>query len=304
MIRLVYIFLLVLVIKTSLLAQQDPQYSQYMFNQLIINPVYTGSKEALTLGLSNRNQWVSMPGAPKTISLFLHGPTKSKKFGLGGHIIQESIGPVKWTGIYGDFAYRIVLPKGKLSFGLSAGIIGCTFDLSKMKYKDISEPVLSTTASYGTIDFNTGFYYYTNSFYVGGSLTHINAAKLSNSTNFNAFQLNSHSFIYSGKAWQLNDNLVFNPSIMLKLLPKSLGNSVDLNANFLIKNCLWLGLSARYKYGLVFLAQYLISDKFKIGYSYDMGYNKIGTTGKATHEIMLSYDFNTFKPKLLSPRFL
>ncbi len=295
------VFLLLFV--ASLKAQQDPQYSQYMFNQLVINPAYTGSKEALTVGLSNRNQWVSMPGAPKTVSLFIHGPLKSKKIGWGGHLISESIGPVKWSGIYGDFAYRIVLPKGKLSFGLSAGILGYAFDVSQMKYKEAGESIINGPTNSGALDFNTGFYYYTGSFYIGGSLTHLNKAKVYNQGT-TSIQLRPHCFIYMGKAWELNENLVFNPSVMLKTLTEGDYSALDLNVNFLIRNRLWLGLSARQKYGMVFLIQYLVNDKFKIGYSYDKGANRIGTAGHATHEIMLSYDFNVFKPKMLSPRFL
>ena len=285
-------------------AQQDPQYSQYMFNQLVINPAYAGSKEALTLGLSNRNQWVSMPGAPKTVSLFLSGPLRSKKIGLGTHIIGESIGPVRWTGIYGDFAYRIDLPKGKLALGLSAGILGYNFDVSQMKYKDPSESILSATNnSGGGLDFTTGIYYHTNTFYIGGSLTHLNRTLVYDQGN-TSFQMRSHCFLYMGKAWEINENLVINPSLMVKTLVSGGYGSFDFNLNFFLRNRIWLGVSVRQKYGMVFLMQYLVSHKFKIGYSYDKGYNKIGTAGQATHELMLSYDFSVFMPKVVSPRFL
>ncbi len=286
------------------LAQQDAQYSQYMFNQMVINPAYTGSKEALTIGLSNRAQWIAMPGAPKTVSVFIHGPLKSKKYGLGAYLFQESIGPVKSSGLYADFSYRVNLREGKLAFGLSGGLLGYAMDFSKMNYKDESEAILTGPNGFGNLDFNTGVYYHNQSFYMGLSLTHLNRPSFFVHNDVAAFQLKRHIFFYLGKAWELNENLVFNPSLMIKTLGTGSSSSFDINANFLIKHKLWLGLSARHKYGLVFIAQYLVNDKFKIGYSYDRGFNRIGTFGKATNEIMLSYDFNVYKPKMVSPRYL
>jgi type IX secretion system PorP/SprF family membrane protein len=285
-------------------AQQDPQYSQYMFNQLVINPAYAGSKEALCMAVSTRNQWVDMPGAPKTNTMFLHGPLLNKSIGLGGYVIQESIGPKKWTGIYGDFAYRFKLGKGKLSLGLSAGYTHYVFDLSKLDFKDASETFSSNTVSPGAMDFTTGFYYNSKSFYIGGSITHLNKAKLDLGSSTTNYSLHKHSFLYLGKGWQINDNLVFNPSLMFKSDDPKRGAQCDLNFNFLLKKRLWLGLSVRQAYGLVFLTQYLVTDKFKIGYSYDRGLNKIGIYGKASHEILISYDFNIFKSKMLSPRYM
>lgn len=289
----------------QIFAQQDPQYSQYMFNQLVINPAYAGSKEALCMAFSNRNQWVDMPGAPKTNTLFLHGPLRSRKIGLGGYVIQESIGPKKWTGIYGDFAYRFKLGKGKMALGISGGYNRYVFDLSKLEYHDPTETFSSNTITPGALDFSTGFYYNSRSFYIGGSITHLNKSKLDLGGNSNAqYSLQRHSYLYLGKGWQLNDNVVFNPSVLFKADGRSRSSQFDLNFNFLLKQRLWLGMSLRQGYGVVFLAQCLVTDKLKLGYSYDRGFNKIGTYGKASHEIMISYDFSVFKSKMISPRYL
>jgi type IX secretion system PorP/SprF family membrane protein len=102
-------------------AQQDPQYSQYMFNHVVINPGYTGSKDALSTTLQMRKQWVGIDGSPQTNDFSIHGPLKSKNIGVGGHVVLEQIGPKRWASAYGDFAYHIKVGKGKLRFRYKCG---------------------------------------------------------------------------------------------------------------------------------------------------------------------------------------
>ncbi|MGB3947537.1 MAG: PorP/SprF family type IX secretion system membrane protein, partial [Bacteroidia bacterium] len=115
-------------------------------------------------------------------------------------------------------------------------------------------------------------------------------------------QLERHYFFTAGKAWEISDKLIFNPSTMVKYVPKTLV-SADVNFSFLIQNRFWVGLSARSVYGLVVYAQYHITDKFKFGYAYDMGLNKLGTVAGGSHEIMLSFDLKTAKGPFFSPRY-
>ncbi len=285
-------------------AQQDAQYSQYMFNQLSINPAYAGSREALVLGFSNRDQWVNMPGSPKTLSLFLHGPLRSKKIGLGGQIITESMGPSGSFGMYSQFAYRIFLNRGTLSLGISAGLLGYGMNLNKLEYKEAeAEAFLKGSGSSGAADFSTGFYYYTSSFYIGGAITHLSRPGLFSYGAGTPLHLKRHHFIYLGKAWMINEYIIFNPTLMFKQVESSSLPSTDISLNFFLQHKLWLGLSLRQKYGIVFLTQYIINEKFKIGYSYDYGMNRIGNKN-ASHELMLSFDFKVKKPRLISPRYL
>ncbi len=301
----------------NIFAQQDPQYSQYMFNQVVINPAYIGSKEALSATMDLRKQWVSMQGAPRTGTISLHGPLAIKSIGLGGHLINEAIGPTKWTAAYFDFAYRFKLGKGKLSLGLSGGLVNYNMTLKQSDYKDPGEVFPSQNLGSKTVvDFGTGFYYFTNSFYLGGSITHLTNPNLYNTSNNYTnsssvkdtsiinFSINPHSFLYAGKGFLINENLVINPSVILKSGNAKRVASVDVNCNFLIKKKLWLGVSLRLGYGLVGLMQYSVTDKFKVGYSYDQGFNRIGVVGGGSHEIMLAYNFTIFKSKMLSPRYL
>ena len=313
---IIYFVFVFLLIEVSF-AQQDPQYSQYMFNQLVINPAYAGSKEALSAVMDLRKQWVSMPGSPRTGTISLHGPLPFKSLGIGGHLVNESIGPSKWTSASADIAYRFRLGKGKLSLGISAGIVNYNINLTDADYRDAGEVFPSQNLGPRTrFDAATGFYYYSPSFYIGGSITHLNSPNLYsgsyttvgsgsvapvNSSLF--FSLKPHSFLYFGKGFLINQNLVINPSIIFKNDGNTIG-SFDVNCNFLIKQKFWLGLSVRSGYGLVALFQYSISDNFKIGYSYDQGFNKVGVVGQGSHEIMLGYNFSIYKSKMLSPRYL
>jgi type IX secretion system PorP/SprF family membrane protein len=302
----------------SCFGQQDPQYSQYMFNQLVINPAYAGSKEALSAVADLRQQWVSMPGAPQTGTLSMHGPLPFKSIGVGGHMVYENIGPATWTAGYADVAYRLKIRKGKLSLGISAGAVNYNFRTNEMNYKNGGEVFLNQyPGPKTTFDVSTGLYYYTRSFFFGASATHLNYPQLYNSTyNYTNsagvasaskvfFNLQPHLFIYTGKAFEINEDLVVNPSIMVKAIQNNLSSpSIDINCNFLLKQVLWVGVSGRIGYGFAGLIQYYVNPSFKIGYCYDMGINKIGTYGQSTHEIVLSYDFRVYKTKTMSPRHL
>lgn len=314
----IFIGIILLIMSGRGLAQQDPQYSQYMFNQVVINPAYIGSKEALSATLDLRKQWIAMQGSPRTGTISIHGPLPMKSIGLGGHLINEAIGPVKWNAAYFDFAYRFKLGKGKLSLGLSAGAVNYNMSLSQSDYRDPGEAYPNQNLGSKTaFDASAGFYYFSNSFYIGGSATHINSPQLYSSTyyftnnttskkdtSFVNFNLHTHSFLYIGKGFLINDNLVVNPSVIFKNAGAGKNASFDVNCNFLLKKKLWLGLSYRNGYGIVGLFQYAVNDQLKVGYSYDQGFNRIGIVGGGSHEIMIGYNFNIFKSKMVSPRYL
>lgn len=291
-------------------AQQDPQYSQYMFNQVVINPAYAGSKDAINVTGLFRKQWVNVNGSPQTSNLSMSGPLKAKKIGLGGHIIQENIGPKQWLSAYLDYCYRVKLGKGKLSFGLSTGLVSYNFNASKLDLSDQNEPILYSNANTRALkfDMSAGLYYYSRTFFAGISVTHLTNPKLFATTSdqgetLTFYNLNQHVFFTIGKGFAINENLVFSPSLMVKTI-KGKQISADVNANFLIKNKLWLGVSGRSSMTVVALAQFSITDKLKVGYAYDFGLKGIGRSSYGSHEIMMSFDFGSNKSKMVNTRFL
>lgn len=273
---------------TAAYSQQDPQYSQYMFNHLAVNPAYAGNRDVFATTLVYRNQWV-LEGAPTTATLALQSPIQDKKAGIGLEFVSDKLGLKRTNAVLASYAYRFQFLKGKLAFGLRSGFYNYVFDWDKVKVKDKSDVVntgVQSSKTTGTADF--GMYYYTRSFYWGLGLTHLNRGKVTD-VSFSAKQA-VHFFMPVGMSF-LKGKTLLNPSIMIK----GAGHApleIDVNMNALLKERLWLGISFRTNYGIVFLTQYLVSDKMKIGYSYDYGLNSIGTVGKGTHELMLGYDVN------------
>lgn len=285
-------------------AQQDPQYSMYMFNHLAINPAYAGTKDALTMTLLTRNQWIGInDGAPTTSSFSLQGPLRTKKIGLGLELISDKLGPKSVGGALISYSYNIPLLVGKLSFGLRTGIYNYTINWNKVTYKDNSDPYASMNIEKRSVfsgDF--GMYYYTKSFYWGVSATHLNRDKYSSFATDPQFQA-IHLFSPIGFGFPISDNLVFNPSVLIKMV-KGSPIGADANFNFLINYKLWLGLSVRKGYGISALALWNITGKLQIGFTYDHGMNRIGTLGKGSFEAMIKYNFNVSKTTTVTPRYL
>lgn len=313
--RLLLIFMWVLAL--PILAQQDPQYSQYQFNQMVINPAYAGTKDALSAVLDIRKQWSGFDGSPSTQSFSFHGPLKKKRIGLGFSAYNDAIGPKRVTAAYGNISYILpVTSKLKLSFGLRAGVVNYAFDFNKMNYKDPGETSAIANLSTNKLkpDFDAGLFLKSNTFYAGISATHLNSAYIYNDniayTNATGsqieydltYRLNTHVFAIVSKGFKAGENLVINPTLILKSA-SGVGN-LDLNLNFLIKQKLWVGAFARSGGSIGFLAQVIVTENIKVGYSFDTAPGKVQRALGNGHEIMIGFDMNTFKSKMLSPRYL
>jgi type IX secretion system PorP/SprF family membrane protein len=312
-----HILYILLLIASVGFAQQDPQYSQYQFNQMVINPAYAGSKDALSAVLDIRKQWSGFEGAPSTQSFSFHGPLKKKRIGLGLSAYNDAVGPKRVTAAYGNISY--ILPinnKLKLSFGLRAGVVNYVYDFNKITYRDPGEVNAYANLSTNKLkpDFDAGVFLKSNSFYAGFSATHLNAAyvyqdKISytnvsgSQTEYDlTYRLNTHIFGIVSKGFAVGDNLVINPTLIYKG-SKSIAN-IDLNLNFLIKQRVWLGAYARSSGSVGALVQVIITDNIKVGYSFDKSLGKVQKKLGNGHEIMIGFDMSTFKSKMLSPRYL
>jgi type IX secretion system PorP/SprF family membrane protein len=288
-------------------AQQDPQFSQYMFNPLFLNPAYAGSRGIMNGALEFRKQWVGFgDGAPVTEVLSVNTPTKRGKVGLGLEVINDAIGPQNSSGAYLDYAYRLPLGKGKLAFGLGAGIMSYRVNWAKVEYKDAADGYAQLGATSITKpDFKFGVYFNNKNFFIGLSYTHINRevyAITKDTFEFKA-QMSPHGYLTFGRAFQLSDNVLFSPSILLRGATGIGNGDVDLNLNFKFKDALWVGVSFRSEKTLVALVQYNITSHLKLGYSYDMTLNKLKSYQSGSHELVLGFDLNLFQSQVLSPRF-
>ncbi|MGL4598155.1 MAG: PorP/SprF family type IX secretion system membrane protein [Bacteroidia bacterium] len=293
---------------TEMVAQQDPQYSQYMFNPLSANPAYAGSRGVLNGAVLFRKQWVGFgDGAPSTQVLAINTPTRRGKVGLGLEIVADQIGPKKTTGFYLNYAYRIPLGKGKLAFGLGAGIINSQINWGLISYKDQGDVYSGLGSTSQTFpDFKFGMFFNNKNFFIGASVTHLNESVYGVSTlnAANTARFRRHAFFTFGRAFSLGSNVLFSPSVMMRgVTGVAAAASADVNLNFKIKNTLWLGLSFRSEKSVIALVQYNITEKFKVGYSYDMTFNGLKRYQSGSHEIMLGFDLNLFNAQVLSPRY-
>lgn len=311
-----FLFVLWVCSNTLSYAQQDPQFSEYQFNQMVINPAYAGSRDALSAVIVVRQQWSGFSGVPRTQSFSLHGPLKQKRIGLGLSGYADQIGPQKTTGLYGNFAYLLPINnKLRISFGLRAGMLNYNMDWNKITYKDANEnqAAINPPKSKTILDLDAGLYLKSNTFYCGLSATHLSGPRIydenynitinNNPQNYNLqYRLNTHLFFIISKGFKANENLVINPTIMAKSV-KGITN-IDINLNFLLKQRIWLGAYYRTRSSVGALAQVFVTERLRIGYTYDMGLGKTLRNLGGSHEIMLGFDFNTYKSKMLSPRFL
>ena len=156
---------------TPAFAQQDPQYNMYMFNPLSVNPAYAGSRDALSVALIHRSQWVGFKGAPTTQNLAIHAPFRGKNMGVGFQVMNDNIGPKNTLAISGDYAYKIKLFTGKLGFGIRASLYNYKFDWSKINYKDTREATYNLgRESYFMPSFDFGMYYSDKKNYIKPSI--------------------------------------------------------------------------------------------------------------------------------------
>lgn len=289
----------------GLKAQQQSQYSTYMFNHFVINPAYAGSKQTMYVNTVQRYQWLGTKGGPRVQTVNIQYPTKRRKVGLGFSIVNDQIGPNR--NMYGLFtyAYHLKLPQGKLSMGVRAGAYSFYQDIQKITYQDGSDPLAQQSYIRKVVptgDF--GVYYYARDYYVSLSLNQLWGGKLTSVQGAADYsKLTPHIFFSAGKAFVYHKKFIFNPSVLVKQASGA-PIAVDLNCNMRVMDKLWVGASYRLKNGIVLITQFNITEKLRFGYGYDWGLNKFGTVAGATHEFYLGYDFNIHNNKIVSTRFL
>jgi len=300
-----YLFFLITVLNLSGFAQQDPIYSQYMFNPFAINPAYAGTRNSMSAVVLHRSQWVGIDGAPTTQTATIHAPTNKHNFAWGLNFAHDVLGPTKsvQAGVTG--AYHVKFKESKLSFGLRAGFYNSTFNRNELNFKEGNDPYdVGGTVSAIIPNFDFGMYYYKTKFYIGLSATHLNSSKL----NYNGFPastniyLRTHIMLAAGYVFEISPKFVLKPSILIKSVSGK--SNVDLNVSALFYKRFWLGLSLRNASSINFLLDVNITDFMRMGYSYDLLTNQLSNYSKGTHEIFVGFDFDIKKSQTISPRYL
>ena len=311
-------------------AQQNIQFTQYMFNSLAVNPAYAGYKESWNAQATHRMQWISLPGAPVTSQLSVDGllNADSKNVGLGLQFTNDKLGPQSATSLYLDYAYRLPLDLDdtqRLCFGLGAGVTQYGLDGSVLDPVNADDPLLSGNYEYSYIpDLRFGIYYFSKKWYAGASVMDMLSGDKSNGL-FN-WQLDSttnvlrkrHYYLMGGLLMDLTNELKLRPSVLYKTDLKGPG-SLDVSLLLIMKDLLWVGASYRtalassssmgaasslaLQNSVSGLFRIQIAHDFYVGYSFDWALTQLNTVENGTHEITVGWTLPKKYQRVLSPRF-
>ena len=302
--------LLALVLAAPVAAQQDPQFTQYMFNLLAINPAYAGAAERVSIKALTRHQWVGFEGAPSTQTLTVHAPLARETVGIGGTIMRDEHGPVSQYGFMIDLAYRIHFAnERKLAFGLKGGMTLVQGRFGELNPLQSGDQVFQQNVN-TKLDpqFGFGMMYYGERFFLG-----VSTPKLLRTEFFKDAPVDT-----TGTAWQqgqrphyfLTGGYVFNMGMYHKFKPTFLVKAVqgapisfDVSANFLFFEKFWLGAMYRHEDAVGALAQSYFTDGISLGYAYDYPLNPLRNYSGGSHEVMLGFDFGKRMKGIRSPRY-
>ena len=284
-------------------AQQQPQYTQYMYNTISINPAYAGSRETLSVVGLHRSQWVGLEGGPTTQTLSIHTPLRNEKIGLGLSIINDELGYENLSYIYGDFSYTIqTSEKAKLAFGLKAGFTSYSLD-PEYRQSQIDDPTIRGIEDRWSPNIGAGVYWNTNRWYLGLSAPRILTTNNNREEGYQALERISYYFT-GGYVFDLGESTKFKPAMLLKAT-NGAPLSFDVTANFLFNEVFWIGGSYRINErasAIGGIADFQISKQFRIGYAYEYPLSDLRPYTSGTHEVLIM--FEVFKSKRVkSPRY-
>lgn len=287
-------------------AQQLPQFTQYMYNTISINPAYAGSREALSIVGLHRSQWVGFKGGPITQTLSVNTPLRNDRIGLGLSFIEDDLGPQNFSYLYGDFSYTI--PTGddaRLAFGLKAGFTGFSFDTDfRQDDSNINDPLIYGVEDRWSPNIGAGVYWHSTRWYLGLSAPRILNTDYNRSKDFEALERISYYFT-GGYVFDLSKSIKLKPAFLIKAT-NGAPLSYDLTANFLFNEKFWLGGSYRINEQTAAIGgiiDFQISRQLRIGYAYEKPISDIASYTSGTHEILLIYEFKFLSSKLKSPRY-
>jgi len=284
-------------------AQQDPQYTQYMYNMNVVNPAYAGSTDGVAIGALYRSQWVGLEGAPNTGTITIHSPI-GKQVGMGFSVISDEIGPVNETNAYVDFSYT--LPMGnsnKLAFGLKAGATFHDIGLTDLELIDSSDPFFSQNIDEMTANVGVGLYYYKPSkYYISASMPNIlNGTHL----DLNGNKIGSeteHMFAAAGYVFDLSENFKLKPHAMMKFAFDA-PVSYDVNLNLFMYDKVEIGAGYRLDDSFSGMINFLVAPNMRIGYAYDSINSELNEVTNSSHEIFINFDINLPRKVSRSPRY-
>lgn len=285
-------------------AQQDPQYTHYMYNTVNINPAYAGSRGAMSIFGLHRTQWVGLDGAPRTNAFSIHTPIQNSKLGVGVGFVNDRLGVIEENTISVDLSYTLDLNNSKLSFGLKGSANLLDVEYSRLKQANPGDPYLAVDVENEfSPNIGAGVYWHNERTYVGLSVpTFLQNERVENGSVYSAMNKRMHFFLMGGHVFDLNPTLKFKPAALIKAV-EGAPLQVDVTANFLIHDKLTLGAAYRWDAAWSALVGFQVTDGLLIGYSYDSETTRLARYNNGSHEVFLRFElFNKYR-RVNSPRF-
>lgn len=286
--------------------QQDPGFTQYMFNTQAVNAAYAGTQDAINILLLSRHQWVGFEGAPQTQTLGIHAPIDKKYVGLGFSYIRDRIGPLNVDNIYFDYSFKVKLHEtGTLSMGLKTGLDMRSNNLTTLNPLEGADPAYVDIIGKLSFNFGAGFYYYTPNYYVGISMPKLRRTRYNegNSVQLGEEFQERHLFLIGGYVFDIDSEWKLKPTVFTKYV-KGAPASIDINLSTMFRERVVAGISHRIGDSFGLMTQLRAWDNLWIGYAYDFTITPLKSHNRGTHEIMLMFDLYTPKAEVVkSPRF-
>ena len=307
--RTKFIIFVLIITGIRAVAQQDAQYTQYMYNTININPAYAGSRGCLSVFGLHRTQWVGLDGAPVTNTLSINTPLNDTSIGLGLSVLNDRIGPSNETNVAGDFSYTIPTSENyQLSFGVKASINFLNVDFTRLNIYDNSDSRFANNVDNKfSPNIGAGVYLYSDNTYVGLSVPnileteHFDRSSITSANKFSAKD-RMNFYVIAGHVFDLNENIKFKPAALAKVITGA-PLQVDVTANFMFNEKFVAGLAYRWSAALSALVGFQVNDSWYIGYGYDLETTKLAGYNSGSHEIFLRYELFNKYDKIVSPRF-
>ena len=284
-------------------AQQDAQYTQYMYNTINVNPAYAGSRGVMSIFGLHRTQWVGLDGAPVNNAVSINTPLNNSNLGLGVSLVNDRIGPTSENQFSADLSYTIQTNDTyKLSFGIKATGNLFNLDASKLNPADPSDDYLQNIGSEFSPNFGAGVYLHSDKLYLGLSVPNFLQDTKYSDNDLAVYKERLNYYAIGGYVFDISSGVKFKPAFMTKIVTGS-PLQLDVSGNFLIQDKLTLGVAYRWDAAVSALAGFQITDGLFIGYGYDLETTKLRRYNSGSHEIFLRFELFNKYSKMVSPRF-